>query len=171
MKTSDIIAAFLLWKKIDTVFGLQGGAVVHLWDSAEQAGIRCIYCHHEQAAAFAAVAWAKVTGKCGCCIVTSGPGGTNAMTGCLSAYQDSVPVLFLSGQTRLEHCSYGKPVRQVGNQEARILSMVAPITVFSKLVKPLSIADDLRSAFTAATDGRKGPSWLDIPVNIGWAHV
>lgn len=170
MKVSDYVAQFLAANDVRHVFGLQGGAVVHLFDSIEATpGTSAIYCHHEQAAALAATSYAKMTGGLGAVVVTTGPGATNALTGLLAAWQDSVPVIFISGQTRVEHTSYGKPVRQVGSQEVNILDLVRPITKFSTLIKkPEEIETALRDAHFHALDGRPGPVWIDLPVNLQW---
>jgi acetolactate synthase-1/2/3 large subunit len=173
MKASDYLATFLADNHVQQVFGLQGGAVVHLFDSVErQPGVEAIYCHHEQAAALAATAHAKVTGHLGCAIVTTGPATTNALTGLLAAWQDSTPVLFVSGQTRVEHTSYGKPVRQVGSQEFAILDVVRPITKYACLIERIDqLPQVLAEAATAALSGRKGPVWIDFPVNLQWGEV
>lgn len=173
MKATDYLAQFLSQNGVSHVFGLQGGAVVHLFDSVEgQAGIETVYCHHEQSAALAATAHAKVSGRLGCAIVTTGPGCTNAFTGLLAAWQDSTPVLFVSGQTRVEHTSYGKPVRQVGSQEFNILDVVRPIAKYARLIE--NVADlplILEEAACAALSGRPGPVWIDFPVNLQWGEV
>jgi acetolactate synthase-1/2/3 large subunit len=173
MKASDYLATFLVDNHVKQVFGLQGGAVVHLFDSVErQPGVEAIYCHHEQAAALAATAHAKVTGHLGCAIVTTGPAATNALTGLLAAWQDSTPVLFVSGQTRVEHTSYGKPVRQVGSQEFAILDVVRPITKYACLVERIEqLPQLLEEAVSAALSGRQGPVWIDFPVNLQWGEV
>lgn len=170
MKVSDYIAKFLAVNGVKHIFGVQGGAVVHLFDSAERLGqIETIYCHHEQAAALAATSNAKVTEGLGAAIVTTGPGATNALTGLLAAWQDSVPVFFISGQTRIEHTSYGKNVRQVGSQEFNILDIVGPMTTYCKmLADPEDVVDVLAEAFYHAFEGRGGPVWIDIPVNLQW---
>jgi acetolactate synthase-1/2/3 large subunit len=172
MKVSDYIAEFLVQNEVRHVFGLQGGAVVHLFDSLERTSdVSVIYCHHEQSAALAAVSNAKVTGKLGCAIVTTGPGCSNAITGLLAAWQDSVPVIYISGQTRVEHTSYGKPVRQVGSQEFNILDVVRPITKYSKLIENVQdVPSVLSEAVLHAISGRMGPVWIDIPVNLQWMH-
>ena len=170
IKASDYLALFLSENKIEHVFGIQGGAVVHLFDSIEkQSKVRPIYCHHEQAAALAATAYSKINHKVGCVITTTGPATTNALTGLLAAWQDSNPVLFISGQTRIEHTSYNKKVRQVGSQEFNILDLVKPITKFSKLVENVThLPSILAEAYKAATSGRQGPVWIDFPVNLQW---
>ena len=107
MKLTNIVAKTLKKNGINEAFGLQGGAVVHIFDSLEAEGFNVTYCHHEESASLAAVANAKVTDSPGCVVVTSGPGCTNAITGLLAAWQDSVPCIFLSGQVRSSHISYG----------------------------------------------------------------
>ena len=96
------------------------------------------YTHHEQTASLAATANSKVTDEIGCAVVTTGPGSTNAITGLLGAWQDSIPVIFISGQVRDIHMSYGKKVRQIGTQEANIIDVVKPITKKVFLIKKSS---------------------------------
>ena len=172
MKLTDALAKFLLKNNINHVFGLQGGAVVHIFDSLERSGVGVTYTNHEQSAALAAVAYAKVTGNMGCAVVTSGPGATNAITGLLAAWQDSVPCLFLSGQVRSQHTSYGLKVRQVGTQEVNICDIVRPITKYSKFINDKDcFVEELEHAFRIACTGRPGPVWLDLPVDYQWADV
>lgn len=168
IKASDYVAWFLKGKGLTHVFGVQGGAVVHLFDSCEKYGPKPIYTHHEQAAAFAASGYARVRGY-GACIVTTGPGATNALTGLLGAWQDSVPLLFISGQTRVSHTSYGKKVRQVGTQEAPIVEIVAPMTKWAFMVNNVKeLAPSLQTAYELSLSDRPGPVWIDLPVDISW---
>ena len=132
MKLTDTLAKILQENSINHVFGLQGGAVVHIFDSIEKKKIGVTYTNHEQSAALAAVANAKCNQNIGCAIVTTGPGCTNAITGLMAAWQDSIPCLFISGQSRSQHTSYGKKVRQVGTQEVNICDIVKPLTKYSK---------------------------------------
>lgn len=170
MKASRYIAEFLK-RRVDHCFGLQGGAVVHLFDACERFGPKPIYCHHEQAAAFAASGYARINGL-GVCIVTTGPGATNAITPCLGAWQDSIPVLFISGQVRSAQLSYGKPVRQVGAQEAPILKIIRPIVKYTRLIENAdALPDILENAVVAAMSPRQGPVWLDICLDAQWAEV
>jgi acetolactate synthase-1/2/3 large subunit len=172
MKLTDVLAKFLLVNNINHVFGLQGGAVVHIFDSLERSGVGVTYTNHEQSAALAAVANAKVTGNMGCAVVTTGPGATNAITGLLAAWQDSIPCLFLSGQVRSQHTSYGLKVRQVGTQEVNICDIVSPITKYSKFITDKDcFVEELERALQIACSGRPGPVWLDLPVNFQWADV
>jgi len=172
IKVTDLIAKILANSGVKSCFGLQGGAVVHIFDSLEKEGVDVYYMHHEQSASLASVANSKTTGELGCTVVTTGPAGTNAITGLLAAWQDSIPVVYLSGQVRSMHTSYGKKVRQVGTQEAPILELIKPITKYAKL---LDSADDIfievKKAIHIAKSGRPGPVWLDIPLEVQWAMV
>ena len=172
MKFTDVIANFLNKNGIKSAFGLQGGAVVHIFDSLEKAGLNVTYCHHEESVALAAVANSKVTEKPGCAVVTSGPGCTNAITGLLAAWQDSIPCIFISGQVRSSHMSYGKKIRQLGTQEVPIIDIVKPITKFAKVIDSKeNILEILEEALIEAVSGRPGPVWLDIPLDFQWEEV
>lgn len=172
MKLTDALAERLLAHGIGHVFGLQGGAVAHMFDSFERLGVGVTYTHHEQSAALAAVAYAKATENVGCAVVTTGPGATNAITGLLAAWQDSIPCLFLSGQARAQHTSYGRKVRQVGTQEVNICDIVRPITKYASFVSRADqFLSELERALSIAREGRPGPVWLDIPLDLQWADV
>lgn len=174
MKLTDFMADFFSEHNIDNAFGLTGGAVVHIFDSLDRhSKIRPIFCHHEQAASLAAPAYSKIKGVPGICIVTTGPGGTNALTGLAGAWQESIPCFFISGQSRMEHTSRGKSVRQIGSQELDIISVVEPLTNYAALVEdPASIKYHLEKAFYYSTKrGRPGPVWLDIPLDFQWADI
>ncbi len=172
MKLTDALAKVLKEEKINQVFGLQGGAVVHIFDSLERKKIGVTYTHHEQAASLASVAYAKVSNKTGCAVVTTGPACTNAMTGLLAAWQDSVPCIFISGQARSEHTSYNKKVRQVGTQEVNICDIVKPITKYSKFIKNKdNFLPEIRKAINIANSGRPGPVWIDIPLEYQWSDI
>lgn len=170
MRVSRYIAEFLK-SKVDYVFGLQGGAVVHLFDACERFGPKPIYCHHEQAAGFAASSYSRIHGY-GACIVTTGPGATNAITPLLGAWQDHVPLMFISGQARLAHTSYGKGVRQVGMQEAPILDIVEPLTKSAILVSDASsLSEQIEDAYRVSLEKPSGPVWLDVPLDLQWSEV
>ncbi len=172
MKLTDVFANILLKNGIRHAFGLQGGAVVHIFDSLERAGIGVTYTHHEESAALAAVAYAKVTENMGCAVVTSGPGATNALTGLLAAWQDSIPCLFVSGQVRSQHTSYGRKVRQVGTQETNICDIVRPISKYCKFIESKdSFVGELQHALEIARSGRPGPVWLDLPLDYQWSDI
>lgn len=173
MKFTDFVIEFLVNQGIDKVFGLTGGAVVHLFDSAaKNEYIKPVFCHHEQAAAFAAVAYARIKNSLGVAFVTTGPGGTNAITGVCAAWLDSIPCIYISGQTRIEHSSHGKPIRQLGTQEFDIISIVSPITKYAVMVdNPEKIKYYLQKACFIAQNGRPGPVWIDIPLNYQWMDI
>ena len=135
MKLTNVFAKYIKYLGIKNVFGLQGGAVVHFFDSLERANINITYTHHEESAALAATSYAKATNNISCAIFTTGPGSTNSITGLAAAWQDSVPVIFISGQARSNHVSYGKKVRQVGTQEINICDIVRPTCKYTKFVK------------------------------------
>ena len=172
VKVSDYVAAFLADRGVGQVFGLTGGAIVHVFDSvAAQDDIEAIFTHHEQAAALAAVSYARCNGL-GVCIVTTGPGGTNALTGLLAAWQDSIPCIFISGNARRSHMSNGTPYRQIGTQEFDIVSLVKGMTKYAAVVETAdSIADVMQTAWQTAISGRPGPVWIDIPLDIQWSSV
>ena len=154
------------------VFGLQGGAVVHIFDSIEKKRIGVTYTNHEQSASLAAVANAKCSENTGCVVVTTGPATTNAMTGLLAAWQDSVPCLFISGQSRSQHTSYGKKVRQVGTQEVNICDIVKPLTKYTKFINNKEdFLSELSKAADICTKGRPGPVWLDVALDIQWSDI
>lgn len=173
MKLTDYVAQFLHDKGIRTVFGLTGGAVVHFFDSiASRNDMQIVFTQHEQAASFAAESCAKVTKKPGVCIITTGPGGTNALTGLVAAWQDSVPCLFISGQARDTHLSSGKNIRQLGTQELDIVSMVRSVTKYAVTIESAqSIRYHLEKAYHMAISGRPGPVWIDIPLNYQWENI
>lgn len=172
-KLSDIVALILQKNKIKNVFGVQGGAVVHLFDSIHRnTNIKVCYNHHEQASALAAVSNSKLYSLPSACIVTTGPAATNALTGLLAAWQDSCPVIFISGQTRKEQTSYGLQVRQRGSQECNILDVVSPWTKNQILLDENSnFEEELQGAINCSLSERMGPVWIDIPVNLQWLEI
>ncbi|MDA7697777.1 thiamine pyrophosphate-binding protein [Candidatus Pelagibacter sp.] len=172
MKLTDALAKILKENLIKNVFGLQGGAVVHIFDSIEKSKIKVTYTHHEQTASLAAVANAKCSENIGCVVVTTGPACTNAMTGLLAAWQDSIPCIFISGQSRSKHTSYGKKVRQVGTQEVNICDIVKPLTKYAKFIKnKKDFLYELRKAINIAKEGRPGPVWIDLPLELQWSDI
>ena len=172
MKLTDVLAEILKKNSVKQVFGLQGGAVVHIFDSLEKYKIQVTYTNHEESAALAATANAKVNENIGCVVVTTGPGSTNAITGLLAAWQDSVPCLFISGQARSTHVSYGKKVRQVGTQEVNICDIVRPITKYTKFINNKNnFIHEVNNAIKIAKEGRPGPVWLDIPIDLQWTNI
>jgi len=172
MKLTDLLSKVLKKNLVKNVYGLQGGAVVHIFDSLKKEGIKITFTHHEESAALAAVANAKATNELGCAVVTTGPGATNAITGLMAAWQDSIPVIFISGQARSNHTSYNKKVRQVGTQEVNICDVVKPLTKYTKFIKKReSFFKELNKAIQIAKSGRPGPVWLDLALEMQWAEV
>ncbi|HET7891567.1 MAG TPA: thiamine pyrophosphate-binding protein [Candidatus Sulfotelmatobacter sp.] len=175
MKLSDYIFCRLKEWGARHVFLITGGGAMHLNDSIGTSGLRYICTHHEQAAAMAAEGYARITRKPGVLNVTTGPGGINALNGVFGAWTDSIPMLILSGQVKRETCmaTYGlTDLRQLGDQEVDIIRMVKGITKYSVLVsEPESIAYHLERAWHLAQNGRPGPCWLDIPVDVQSAQI
>ena len=167
-KLTDYLVDFLSKHGIKHIFGFTGGAVVHIFDSIDKnPKVEPVYCHHEQAVALAAVAYSRITNNLGAAVVTTGPCGTNTITGVLSAWQDSIPCIFISGQARMEHTSHGKAIRQLGTQEFDILSIVKPITKYSVMIQdPKTIRYHMEKAVYLAIEGRPGPVWIDLPLNF-----
>jgi len=173
IKVSDYVFEFLYSKGIDIVFTVSGGGCMHLIDSlGKLKKIKYICNHHEQACAMAAEGYARITNKPGAVLVTTGPGGTNAITGVLCAYQDSIPMIIISGQVPSDQLSNNTGCRQIGQQEFNIVSCVASMTKFAKVVtNPMDIPMILAEAYILATTGRPGPVWIDIPLNIQSAII
>lgn len=167
MKLSDYIVSYLESIGVQDVFLLSGGGCMHLVESLSRSTkIKSHHFLHEQSAAVACDAYSQITGKLGVCVVTSGPGATNAITGLVASYIDSTPILFLSGQCKTPDLSFGT-VRQKGCQEVDIISIVEKYTKYSKQVEDITrIKSYLNRAVECATKGRKGTAWLDIPLDI-----
>jgi len=175
IKVSDYVARRLADVGVGHVFMVTGGGAMHLNDSfGQEKRIRYVCCHHEQACAIAAEGYARALGRIAVVNITSGPGGTNAITGVLGQWLDSIPVLYISGQVRYEMtvASTGLPLRQLGDQEADITALVRPITKYAAMVTdPKVIRYHLDRAINLARTGRPGPVWLDIPLDIQAAMV
>lgn len=152
---------------------LTGGGCMHLVDSVgRQDGMEYVCCLHEQACAFAAQAHAEFTSEASAVLVTTGPGGTNAVTGLAAAWLDSTPCVFLSGQVKRADLMTGRGVRSMGPQELDVVSVVAPLTKSAKtIVEPDSIRYELEKAWHLANSGRRGPVWLDIPLDVQSAMI
>jgi acetolactate synthase I/II/III large subunit len=168
IKLSDYIFKFLSHEGIKDVFLLPGGGCMHLLDSlGQREGINYTCFLHEQAAVIAAEAYGQYTNHLGVALVTTGPGSTNAITGVAGAWIDSTPILVLSGQAKRQDLRHHTGVRQMGIQEVDIVSLVAPITKYAVTVlEPAKIKYHLQKALHLATMGRKGPVWLDIPLDV-----
>jgi acetolactate synthase-1/2/3 large subunit len=168
MKVTSFIAKFLKKKNINIIFELQGGMITRIIDELYRQGdFNIISMHHEQAAAFAADAYARITNKPGVAIATSGPGAINLLTGIGSCFFDSVPAVFITGQVNIKEQKGDKLTRQIGFQETDIVSIAIPITKKAYAVKSASeIPFIFEEAFYLAQEGRPGPVIIDIPMNI-----
>jgi acetolactate synthase I/II/III large subunit len=173
IRLSDFVVKFLEKKGIKTIFTVSGGGSIFLCDALYKSKkINYVSHHHEQAASFAAESYARVKKNVGCCFVTTGPGGTNTLTGVSSAWMDSVPVMFISGQVFLNQTIKKTKKRQIGVQEINIIDLVKPITKFSKMITdPNSINYELEKAYFLSKTGRPGPVFIDIPADIQNAMI
>lgn len=173
MKLSDYVVDFISRQGVTHVFELIGGAITHLVDSIHhRADMECVSVHHEQTGAFAAEAYARINGRLGVAMATSGPGALNMVTGIGSCWFDSVPCLFITGQVNTYEYKFDRPIRQVGFQETDIVSVVTSITKYAELIiEPQSIRYHLEKAVWLAQNGRPGPVLLDIPMNIQRAEI
>ena len=171
IRVSEFVAEFLAARGVRHVFMLTGGGAMFLNDAIGfHPDIAPVFHHHEQACAMAAEAYARVSGGVGVINVTTGPGGINALNGVFGAWTDSVPMLVISGQVKRETCLAATPVpglRQLGDQEAEIVRMAQPITKSAVvLLDPQQVRVELERAWFMATEGRPGPVWIDIPIDV-----
>ncbi|MCX7714775.1 MAG: thiamine pyrophosphate-binding protein [Clostridia bacterium] len=175
IRVADYIADYLHGNGIRDIFTITGGGAIHLNDAfGHHSGLNCIYNHHEQACSMAAESYARLTGNIAAVCVTSGPGGTNAITGVVGGWLDSIPMLIISGQAKFSTCvaSTNLPLRQLGDQEVNIVECVRKITKYAVMItEPKEVAYHLEKALYLAKHGRPGPVWLDIPVNVQSAVV
>ena len=175
ISVAEYIADFLVNNGIAHVFSVTGGGAMHLNNAlGKHPGLEAVYNHHEQASAIAAESYARLTGKIAAVCVTTGPGGTNALTGVLGGYLDSIPMLILSGQVRYDTTVRfsGQKLRQLGDQEFDIAKTVRYMTKYAVMVThPRSIRYHLERALYLALHGRPGPCWLDIPLDVQSAAV
>jgi len=175
-RVADYIFEHLAQTGSRHVFVITGGGAMFLNDALGHCkALQYVCCHHEQSCAMAAEAYARVSGKVGVLSVTTGPGGINALNGVFGAFVDSIPMLIISGQVKLETCmaSYNLPnLRQLGDQEVDIIRMVQGITKYAAFVNdPRTIRYHLERALHLAQSGRQGPCWLDIPVDVQSAMI
>ena len=176
IKTSDYLVQKLEALGVDTAFMVSGGGAMHLDDSfGKSQKIRLICNHNEQATAMCAEGYARANQKLGVACVTTGPGGLNCLNGVFGSWTDSAPVLFISGQvkftTTMASCPQ-IPLRQLGDQEVNIISVVRPLTKYARMVTdPYDIDAAVEEAVYLATSGRPGPVWLDIPLNVQAAPI
>jgi acetolactate synthase I/II/III large subunit len=175
MKVSDYIFNYLNKKGLDTIFTVTGGAAAHLLDTVTRTNFKYICNYHEQACAMAAEGYARIANKPAIVLVTNGPGSSNTITGVLGAYQDSIPMIVISGQVPINQ-SLGSlkdiNLRQLGVQECDIISIVKPITKYAEqITKASDIKQALHQAYNLSISGRKGPVWLDIPLDVQSAEI
>jgi acetolactate synthase-1/2/3 large subunit len=170
MRVSDYIANALVSFGVRDVFMVTGGGAMHLNDAiGRNTSLNVVCCHHEQSCTMAAESYFRITNKIAAVCVTTGPGGTNAITGVYGAYVDSMAMLVISGQVKWETLvrSTNLPLRQLGDQEVDIIRMVEGVTKYSAIVSdPKLIRYHVERAIHLAKSGRPGPVWLDIPINI-----
>lgn len=175
IRLADYVVNKLLEAGIKTTFSVVGGGAMNLNDAFGHAeGMKVIYNHHEQACAIAAEGYARVNNECAAVCVTTGPGGTNALTGVVGAYVDSVPMVVISGQVRWDSFSVstGLPLRAMGDQEFNIVPCAATMTKYAALVDDKNkIRYIVEKAIYLATNGRMGPTWIDIPGDIQSAQI
>lgn len=168
MKLSDFVFQFIAAQGVKHVFMFPGGGAMHLVDSLGRCkGIEYICNLHEQACAIAAEAYARVNNNLGVALVTTGPGGTNAITGVAAAWLDSTPCFFISGQVKRDDLTGDSGVRQLGVQEIDIVSLIRPITKYAvTIIDSASVRYHLEKALYLAKTGRPGPVWIDIPLDV-----
>lgn len=176
MKVAKYISEFLVNHGITDCFMVTGGGAMHLDDAiGHQEGLHCIFNHHEQGCSIAAEAYTRYSGKIAAVCVTSGPGGTNAITGVMGGWLDSIPMFVLSGQVKRETTIWACPelnLRQLGDQEFNIIDSVSNMTKYAVMVtNPQEIAYHLEKALYFATENRGGPVWLDIPLDVQGAQI
>ncbi|MDO5851196.1 MAG: thiamine pyrophosphate-binding protein [Methanobacteriaceae archaeon] len=175
IRVADYIAQFLVKNGVDTLFTVVGGGAMYLNDGfGHNKDLNCIHNHHEQACTIAAEGYYRMSNKLPAVCVTTGPGGTNAITGVLGAYLDSIPMIVISGQVKIEMTvqDTGLPLRQIGDQEWDIISTVDSMTKYSEMItNPNKIKYALQKALYYAKHGRPGSCWLDIPLDIQGAII
>jgi acetolactate synthase-1/2/3 large subunit len=170
IRLADFVAQTMADHGIETVFMLTGGGAMHLNDAlGRHPKLKYVCCHHEQALAMAAESYTRLSNRLACLNVTTGPGGINALNGVFGAYTDSIGMVCISGQVKREtlRANTGLALRQLGDQEVDIISMVRPITKFAELLtNPADIKYLLEKAIWLAGHGRPGPVWIDIPIDL-----
>ena len=179
IRLADYVADFLVAHGVTDCFSVVGGGAMHLNDAlGHKDGLTVTYNHHEQACAIAAEAYARIDNRIAAVCVTTGPGGTNALTGVLGGWLDSIPMFIISGQVRYDTTAryalqYTEtPLRAMGDQEYDIVKSVTPMTKYATMIEdPLQIRYGLEKAWHLATTGRPGPVWIDIPVNYQGSYI
>ena len=173
MKVSDYIAKFLESNDIRHVFGIVGAGNAQIFDAITRLGFTEIICvHHEQAAIMAATTYYRMTGKVSVVLLTTGAGSTNGVTGVVSAWMDSMPVLIISGNENSRFTSPENPLRIWGVQGYDSTKMVEGVTKWTdRIMHPESVLDVISRAYSIANASRQGPVWIDVPMNIQAAPV
>jgi len=172
-RLADVLFEYLAQKEIKDVFMVSGGGIMHLVDALGLNKNINYYCNnHEQASAICAESYSRLTGKLGVCLVTTGPGSTNALSAIAGAFVDSIPLLVISGQVRTAIISDYSKLRQLGPQEINIDDMAKPVTKYFKTLKdPNLILFELEKAMKIAFEGRPGPVWLNLPLDLQSALI
>lgn len=174
-RVADIIMDILVEESITDCFAVVGGGAMHLNNAlALNPNIHKYFNHHEQACAMSAEAYARISGRMAAVCVTSGPGTTNTLTGVMGAYQDSIPLIVISGQVRYATMAVktGLPLRYRGIQELNIVPIVESFTKYAVMVTdPLAIVRELKKAIKIALEGRRGPVWIDVPLDVQSAVI
>lgn len=175
MKVSNYISQKLVDEGITQVFSVTGGGAMHLNDAlGHQKGLTCLYNHHEQASAIAAESYARIHNKIAALCVTTGPGGTNAITGVVGGWLDSIPMFIVSGQVRYDTTARwsGVGIRAMGDQEFDIVKSINCMTKYSEMViDARRIRFCMEKALYLSCTGRRGPTWLDIPLDVQGAYI
>ena len=179
IRLADYVADFLVEHGVTDVFSVVGGGAMHLNDAlGHHERLRVTYNHHEQACAIAAEAYARLENRIAAVCVTTGPGGTNALTGVVGGWLDSIPMFVISGQVRYDTTARfalkaaGAEVRAMGDQEYDIVKSVTSMTKYATMIEdPLQIRYALEKGWHLATTGRPGPVWIDIPVNYQGGYI
>ncbi|MDP8229913.1 MAG: thiamine pyrophosphate-binding protein [Candidatus Gorgyraea atricola] len=173
IKLSDYVIDFLVQKGIMDIFMIAGGGIIHLVDSVgRNKNIKYFCNYNEQAVGYCAEGYARLKNHISSCLVTTGPGSTNAISGVASAWVDSVPMMVISGQVKRELIADYSKIRQIGEQEINIIETIKPITKYAKtILDPKMIKYELELAFYKATTGRPGPVWINIPLDVQGSFI
>jgi acetolactate synthase-1/2/3 large subunit len=173
MLLSDYVIQFLGQKGIRDTFLVSGGGIMYLLDSLARSQEVRYYCnYHEQACVISAEGYARVNNGVGCCIVTTGPGGANAVSALPAAWVDSVPMIAICGQVKQELIAEYDKIRQIGPQEGNVVGMASPVTKYAKSVRdPQTIRYELEYAYHQAVSGRPGPVLLELPLDVQGAQI
>lgn len=168
VRLADYVVDFIAQQGVKHIFLVPGGGAMHLNDAlAQSQEVTFIPNHHEQACTIAAEAYARVNGHMGVAMLTTGPGATNGITGVVGAWIESVPMMVISGQVKRADLAMKSAVRQKGVQGVDIVSMISTVTKYAVTVtEPLSIRYHMEKAIHEATNGRRGPVWIDVPLDV-----